>query len=167
MAIFRDVSVDGILRKSIKWSGKSFSKQSSKALDIDKFLFQTGDDIMDTGINITTAPDLISVEKHGIETIGTIELRLYALRTPGEGYISQTSPTYYSSSDTGEESIQKEAHFTRIPVQFVAKPKKDCETVDKASAVRFKRNMEKLRPGKEPWAIFRFHYRLLGSPPHV
>ena len=55
--------------------------------------------------------------------------------------------------------MDETATYSSITPQFAMTFEKDVPALDKTKAAAAQRKMQAKRPGTEPWAIFRFHYR--------
>lgn len=138
------------------------SKKKNKRLDADKFLFKTETgSIVETELFVTKLPADVSIDNKVANCLGTIEARVYVLRRFGDEHALQDKDPYYSvvgeahnpDGDVGCEIIAPEFTITYT---------KDASAHEHGVAARIKRKMNSKRPGHEPWAIFRFHYRSIG-----
>lgn len=161
-----DFVIDGVLRKSVQHIGRSTGGGSfkNKKLDTDKFLFQTGKGVIDTEIIVRELPNDIKILQSEPSAIGTIEMRVSVLRQPNTEH---SSPYYPTSFDVEGDQYDKEK-----PMGFVLLPpdlsmtfqENSKQPLEQRTVKRAKKTMSLTRPGKEIWAIFRFHYRKHGRP---
>ncbi|KAF1950422.1 hypothetical protein CC80DRAFT_241402 [Byssothecium circinans] len=159
MSIFHDVLIDGVLRKSHRYKGKSVSHQASKKYETQIFLYQTASGDRDTEIKVAPLEALVPIQGEGKETVGTIEVRVSVLRAFGEEYSIDGIPTYFKQAKEEEDAEPAALTFKRLAPEFEMIGEENCQTLDKAASNRHRRDMTSKRPGKQPWAIFRFHYR--------
>ncbi|KAH7401836.1 hypothetical protein DE146DRAFT_631127 [Phaeosphaeria sp. MPI-PUGE-AT-0046c] len=161
--IWYDAVIDGVHRKASSYSAKTISHQKNKKLDTEKFMYMTTttDPIetdmivgeMSTGVVITPG--------EMTETIGTIELRIYITRQPSVTYTPRGIEKY-DSLGNGDDEVQR-AEFKAIPPTLQMTFEEDATPMEHAKINREQRKLDDERPGKEPWAIFRFHYRTMES----
>lgn len=189
MFFAHDLIVDGILRKACNKASKAVKQQKSEKLDIDTVLYKTqdgsGTQLLDTTMTIGPASSLIfTQDDHAAENFGTIELHLYVLRTFGtEHALNSDFCTYLDKvdSDDDEEDYteeeeedhelkesrdpkkrREEAAYRSIAPEFRVNFEKNCQEIDMKAANAYRKKLVAKRPCKEPWAIFRFHYRSFG-----
>jgi hypothetical protein len=157
-----DVLVDGVCRKSNAFIGKTVTMQKNKKLDVDKFLFQTNDGIVDSPIKTTSiATDVEFVEK-GPASLGIMELRLYILRRHGDSHALRDVPIYLEQKGDGHDT-ENPVGYSELKPEFTMAYDKESAILDDKDASRNRKKVEAKRPGNEPWAIFRFHYRTRGK----
>jgi hypothetical protein len=153
--------VDGVCRKANSYVGKTVQFQKNKRLDFDSFLIQTSDGIIDTDMSVSTYSAPSRLDKTMSETIGVIELRVYITRQFGIEH-DITDDKFDSVEDSANDNPQSITHKD-IPPHFQMVFEKNCSTLDGFKATREKKKVSAKRPGKEPWTIFRFHYRSKGE----
>ncbi|KAJ8112085.1 hypothetical protein OPT61_g5460 [Boeremia exigua] len=153
LAVTYDVHVDGVCRKTNSTVGKSVQVQKNKKLDVESFLYQTPNGTVDTNILVAPYSGPMSLDKQGPETVGTIDLCVYVTRQFDVEHENNDTCKYDKASEAGL------ATYKDLPPQFQMVCEKNCSTLDAPKANREKKKMYAMRAGKEPWAIFRFHYR--------
>lgn len=162
MTVQYDISIDGVCRKANIYASKTVTNQRTKKIGCEKFLFQTEHGIVDSEIIVRPLPTKIKLQKDASATLGTIELRLSIVRRFGDQHALQDIPPYFDCMDEGydeEKSVGYKELFPDLRMGF----EKDCATLDIRKANAEERKMKAARPGGEPWAIFRFHYRNKGE----
>ncbi|KAJ4347471.1 hypothetical protein N0V95_005392 [Ascochyta clinopodiicola] len=161
-----DFLVDGVCRKAHIYTSKSVQLHKSKKLDFEKFLYQTPDGVIDTDMLVSPRSESVVLGKDAPETIGTMELRVYITRQLGIEHDINGTRKYDKIVDDANIGAQV-ASYKDVAPQFHMTFEKNCSTLDSAKGNRERRKVYAKRPGKEPWAIFRFHYRskesILGS----
>jgi hypothetical protein len=155
--------VDGVLRKSNTFTAKCVSVQKSRKLDIDTFLYKTDADIVDTEMHVTPLSRVITLQGEGPETVGTLELRLYVTRQFNVFHAVNGIDKYHATEGNIEHDTIRTAHFRQIAPQFQMMFEKNSAPLSKREANTEQRKTDARRPGTEPWAIFRFHYRSKGK----
>lgn len=167
MAIGYDVIIDGICRKHHTYLGKQVALQKNKKLDAEQLLFKTNSgEIVDTELLVAKIPADIVVEEEGARGLGAIEVRVYVLRRFGDEHALQDIEPYYAVKEEGHMShavdgnnFDKSVGFTSIAPEFTMTYQKNIAALEGNIVKRVKTKMDKQRPGAEPWAIFRFHFR--------
>ena len=101
------------------------------------------------------------LQEGDLDDIGTIELQICVLRSFGEEHVLCDVPAYYDVKCDGQD-LDSPAGYYKIAPQHMMKFEENCVTLDNRQANKAKRAMNSKRPGAEPWAIFRFHYRSEG-----
>lgn len=135
--------------------------QKSKKLDIDSVLYQTADGVIDTEMSVVPYTGKTNLDKETCETIGTIELRVYITRQfDVEHEIDEACKYDKVQEDLG--SSARVANYKDVPPQYQMTFEKNCSTLEGRKGTAEKKKVHAKRPGKEPWAIFRFHYRTKG-----
>ena len=157
--------VDGVYRKASSYIAKSVHNQKHKKIDTETFLYRTDKGIIDTEMHVAPLSGVTMSRGEGPETIGTMELRLYITRQIGVNHALSNIEKYSSHKGNVEDDADETATYKQIEPTFRMEFEKNCAPLDKAKATREQRKMEVRRPGTEPWAIFRFHYRSKGKPP--
>lgn len=163
MAIASDAVVDGVLRKAISSSARTVHSQKNRIIFIDKFLYKVGEDIIDTDVIVAPISGLAACQRERLETVGTIELRLSITQQLGVHYPLGNVEKYYNTRDVLEKSNPQTGSYKLIPPSFQMMFDKNSTPIDSMRISREQRKMASLRPGAEPWAIFRFHYRSKGK----
>ncbi|PVH95342.1 hypothetical protein DM02DRAFT_477223, partial [Periconia macrospinosa] len=149
-----DVAIDGVLRWARYCQGKTVTCQPFK-IDCDKFLYYNYKDseVFETEAVIKEAPDLNTTHKGQREVVGTVEVRLFMLRKFGDEWSIGDSPTFDDEADPPIPT------FTTVPQDVRVTFKQDSPALDQNKENHIKKIMYRNRPGKKPWAIFRFHLR--------
>ena len=157
--------VDGVCRKANSYVGKSVQVQKKK-LDFETFLYQTLDGVIDTEMSVTPYSGPTTLNKEAVETVGTIELRVYITRQFNVEH--EIDDAYkYDKVKKDADTSNRIATYKDAPPQFEMTFEKNCSKLDGSKGNREKRKVYAKRPGKEPWAIFRFHYRTKGKLYHL
>jgi hypothetical protein len=139
------------------------NNQKSKKLDSGTFLYKSRDGILDTIMAVEPVLGANVVQSNGPGTVGTIELRLYITRQLGvQHHLSNVKKYYHTSGNIEDEELQTSI-YKLLPPTFQMAFEKNSAVLDDRTANREKRRMDTTRPGTEPWAIFRFHYRSKGG----
>jgi len=163
LAIAWDGLVDGVLRGANNWYGKAVSRQTCRKFGFDRFLYEVDGDVLETVMKADPASGMKTSQEDTPETLGTIELRLYVLRKFGEEHAIDNVRVYHSQKNADDQNGQEKVTlFKTIAPDLKMVFEEDCAALEVKEANRHKAKLEKLRPGKEPWAIFRFHYRTKG-----
>jgi hypothetical protein len=137
--------------------------QKSKKLDSGTFLFKSKTGILDTAIVAETILGTSATQSQGMETIGTIELRLYITRQIGVYHTLNNVERYYNTRGNIEDEELHTSTYKQVPPTLQMRFEKNSAVLDNVTANREMRKMDGKRPGTEPWAIFRFHYRSAGE----
>lgn len=161
LAVAYDCIVDGVCRKANAYAGKSVQLQKNKKLDVESFLYQTPDGVIDTQMSVTPYAGTSILSKESPETIGTVEIRVYITRQFDVEHTIDNASTY-DNVDEGSEPASSVADYKDVPPQFQMTFEKNCSTLETGKSKREKKKVYAKRPGTEPWAIFRFHYRTKG-----
>lgn len=162
MTVAHDFVVDGVCRKANSYTGKSVQVLKHKKLDFDKLLYQTTDGVIDTDVFVSPHSGPVVLDKDAQETIGTIELHVYITRQFGVEHEVDTGRKYDKVKDN-RDTVTQVVSYKDVPPQFHLTFEKNCSTLDNAKGNRERRKVYGKRPGSEPWAIFRFHYRSKGK----
>lgn len=145
--------------------------QKGVKLDFEEALYQTDDGmgVLDTQMKVVPVSGYNFAQDDELETIGTIEVRLYVLRTFGaEQPLDPDTVTYLDDSDnedTEEEQHKKATYRTTTP-EYMIQFEKNVQELHGKNSKAWMKKLHANRPSKEPWAIFRFHYRSKGTCPH-
>ncbi|KAI4663576.1 uncharacterized protein J4E78_003992 [Alternaria triticimaculans] len=162
LAVAYDTFVDGILRKAGSHVAKSVILHNRK-LDTETFLCKTSKGIIDTDITVTPLEHAVTIQNDAPETTGTIELRLYITRQLGDWHeIGKVKKYYAHESDMKDRDtggIEQKVGYNRIAPIFRMSFEKDTTPLEDNQSKIYQRRADAKRPGTEPWAIFRFHYR--------
>ncbi|KAF1845751.1 uncharacterized protein K460DRAFT_355525 [Cucurbitaria berberidis CBS 394.84] len=159
LTIAYDAVVDGVFRKANFYAARTVHIQKKK-IDVESFLCKTDKGIIDT--QMLVAPISARITSQGgpqAETIGTLELRLYITRQLNVFHSVESAETYYAPTGILEDVTQQTASYKQIAPTFQMEFEQNCAPLGKLKSTREQRNMNAPRPGTEPWAIFRFHYR--------
>lgn len=154
--------VDGVCRKANSYAGKSVQVQKNKKLDVETFLYQASDGVIDTQMSVAPYTGTTILNKEAPETIGTIELRVYITRQFDVEHVIEDACTYDKVKENSDASTAV-ANYKDVPAQYQMIFEKNCSTLDAPKGNREKKRVHAKRPGREPWAIFRFHYRTKGE----
>ena len=165
-----DIYVDGVCRRSKSTSGKSITRRSEK-LDCINWLVKTEGGVVETECEVTALPEeKLNEGDEDVERcphVGTIEVRLYVLRRIGETHPFQLQEqTNFYFDEEEDEYMAPEEGSAKIPAQTYLRFEKNSTVLDKIQANRYQKHARSKRPGKEEWAIFRFHYRSKGKSVH-
>ena len=159
MAISHDALVDGTLRKANSFVAKTVSYQKHKRFDIDKFLYKTEKGILDTNIEANPLLGVTVIQSDAPETVGTMELRLHITRQLDAFHDIGDVRTYEVDTDANGKVAGHTAIYKILPPSLRMTFEKNCRPLEAQDAYREQRRLNTRRPGTEPWAIFRFHYR--------
>jgi hypothetical protein len=165
LVIAYDAVIDGVHRKASSYIAKTVNFQKKKNIYIDSFLYKTGEDIIDTAMLAAPISGMTATLEEGIETIGTVELRLYVTRQLGFSHTLDHVDKYDSTNGNDEDEILRVATYKLLPPTLQMTFEKDMKPLEGRQLNQEKRKMEARRPGTEPWATFRFHYRSKGKCP--
>jgi hypothetical protein len=158
-----DAVIDGVLRKSASSAARTVHHQKHKKLDTETFLYKSGQDTIDTDMLVGSLSGVTATQGEGKETIGTMELRLYITRQIGVDHTSEKFDNYTCVSDNVEDDGPRSATYKLVAPTFQMTFEKNAAALDTPKLNRQLRMMNAKRPGTEPWAIFRFHYRSKGK----
>jgi hypothetical protein len=136
-------------------------QNQKKKLDVDSFLYQTSDGVIDTEMSVVPYTGTTNLDKQLCETIGTIELRVYITRQFDVEYEDDDTCKYDKVQES--DSSARVATYKDVPPQYQMTFEKNCSTLESRKGNAEKKKVHAKRPGKEPWAIFRFHYRAKGT----
>jgi hypothetical protein len=154
--------VDGVHRKASFYNAKSVHSQKHKKIHTETFLYKVDNGIIDTEISVTSLSGVKLLQGEGPETIGTMELRLFITRQLGDSHALNDIQTYSTHTGHVEGEEDKITTYKQIEPKFCMGFDKDSALLDKHRTMREQSKMGARRPGTEPWAIFRFHYRSKG-----
>lgn len=160
--IWCDAIVDGILRKANTYSAKGVTYLKKKKMDTEQFMYKITDtNFIDTDMLVDQiTPGVITTPGDMTETIGTIELRMYVTRELKVNHTPRGIEKYYNTSDS--DDVQRtEFRMIRPTLQMIFQ--QDSALLEATKIRREQQRVDAARPGKEPWAIFRFHYRTIGK----
>ncbi|KAF2178595.1 hypothetical protein K469DRAFT_754436 [Zopfia rhizophila CBS 207.26] len=139
-------------------TAKSVRTYRSKS-DLDKFLFQSGNDVREAELLVKAIASDIVPQENGKETIGTIEVELSVFRRFGDGHALRDIEMYYEVQDLGPELRETVGYKTVPPNLQITYDLSKAATLIKGTATRRHKLYGEKRPGSEAWAVFRFHYR--------
>ncbi|CAI6342032.1 unnamed protein product [Periconia digitata] len=171
VAISYDVAIDGILRKAKHFEPKHVGRTNMK-VDCDKFWYKKDKAIIETDAVVEVEPDLNVTQKDQPETIGTIDIRLFMGRKLGDTCSVGNNRTYYNDgmdidledpNTDGNETPLSPITYRNIAQDVKILFNRDCAALDSRAVTRNRTNTDKKRPGKVPWAVFRFHLRSLDA----
>jgi hypothetical protein len=162
MVVAYDALIDGVYRKASSYIAKAVSNQRNKKLDIESFLYNTKTGIAETSIHVAPLSGVMMTRGEGLETVGTIELRLYVTRQLGVSH-ALGSVEDYSKDKSNDDELAEIVIYRQVEPFFRMVLEKNCAPLEKTRSTREQTKMSARRPGTEPWAIFRFHYRSEGK----
>jgi hypothetical protein len=114
-------------------------------------------------MKVSPASEINAIQGAGRETVGTIELRLYVDRGLDEKHSIGNIRTYYNMEEKTTDERNDVVNYKTIKPDSKMTFEGDCSVLEMGKLKKFKTAMDAKRPGKEPWAIFRFHYRSRGK----
>jgi hypothetical protein len=162
-----DTIVDGVLRKANSYAAKAVSFQNKRKIETVKFLYKTTKGIIDTDITVAPLLGFATTQNNDPETIGTLELRLYITRQLGTWHDVGEVKKYFtvggSIGDKQTGSMEQKASYKVIPPTFRMSFETNAALLEDRQPSLQQRKVDAKRPGTEPWAIFRFHYRSQGE----
>ncbi|CAN9176931.1 unnamed protein product [Alternaria alternata] len=163
LAVAWDTIVDGVLRKANSYAAKAVSFQHKRKIETVKFLYKTTKGIIDTDITVAPLLGFATTQNNDPETIGTLELRLYITRQLGTWHDIGEVKKYFtvggSIGDKQTGSMEQKVSYKVIPPTFEMSFETNAALLEDRQPSLQQRKMDAKRPGTEPWAIFRFHYR--------
>jgi hypothetical protein len=163
LAVAYDAVVDGVHRKAHSTIAKTVHNQKNKKLDTGTFLYKSNEGIIDTEMLVSPLSGVNATQGHSMETIGTLELRLHITRQLDVKHTLSTTQRYYNISGSIEDEEPRTISYKLLPPTFRMTFERNAALLDNVNANREKRRIDATRPGTEPWAIFRFHYRSKGE----
>jgi hypothetical protein len=164
MAIAYDAIVDGVLRKASSYTAKNVHHHKNKKVDAGKFLYKSGQDTIDTDMLVAPISGMTAILGEEKDTIGTIEFRLYVTRQLGVTHTPIGLRKYDSIGANFEDDEEpRSATYKLMAPTLHMAFEKNVAPLKNTRVRREHRNMDSKRPGTEPWAIFRFHYRSKGN----
>jgi len=159
--------VDGVLRKANSYAAKVVSFQNKRKIETVKFLYKTTKGIIDTDITVAPLLGFATTQNNDPETIGTLELRLYITRQLGTWHDIGEVKKYFtvggSIGDKQTGSMEQKVSYKVIPPTFGMSFETNAALLEDRQPSLQQRKVDAKRPGTEPWAIFRFHYRSQGE----
>jgi hypothetical protein len=145
---------------TLSFSGKHVACQKSKNLGADTYLFTTIDGVVESSLVVEALPSATVLQEDAKAIVGTIEMRVYVLRRFGDHHMPQDLPKYHESVWKGtRRKADDPVGYTTIEPDFVLTAEEDLAAIETRLANKYRKAMDGARPGLEPWAIFRFHYR--------
>ncbi|CAA9962332.1 hypothetical protein PTMSG1_05708 [Pyrenophora teres f. maculata] len=156
LAITHDILIDGTIRKTHHYMAKTVSQQKQKKLEFGRFLYATEKGVLDTVITAAQLQCIKSTQSDAPETIGTIELQLHVVRQLD---VFHTMEGLCNYDDDTKNKDKAAANYKLIAPSLQMNPEKNCRLLEPQETQREQRRLHSRRPGTEPWAIFRFHYR--------
>ncbi|RYN17265.1 hypothetical protein AA0113_g11986 [Alternaria arborescens] len=163
LAVAWDTIVDGVLRKANSYAAKAVSFQHKRKIETVKFLYKTTKGIIDTDITVAPLLGFATTQNNDPETIGTLELRLYITRQLGTWHDIGEVKKYFtvggSIGDKQTGSMEQKVSYKVIPPTFEMSFEMNAALLEDRQPNLQQRKVDAKRPGTEPWAIFRFHYR--------
>jgi len=100
-----------------------------------------------------------SIQSNAPETIGTIELQLCVTRQLDVFHNMRPVRTYDTNAKDKNKGAGQTTNYKILPPSLQMTFEKNCRPLEAQDAQREQRRLNIRRPGTEPWAIFRFHYR--------
>lgn len=127
-------------------------------------MYKAGKDVIDTEMLVAPISGVTASLGEGKETVDTIELRLYVTRQLGVTHAPVRYGKYDSISENAEDDeVPRSATYKLIAPTCQMDFEKNSAPLDDGEVKREQRKRNLKRPGTEPWAIFRFHYRSKGN----
>jgi hypothetical protein len=166
LKIAYDVVVDGTLRASNFYLAKAVTCLKGRKFGFDNFLYQKGKGILETAMKVSLADPGLATKGEGQETLGTVEVRLYVLRRFGEEHDIEGLRIYDDTEEKAENNDsdqKKDATYNIIEPDLTMVFEEDCVSLGTKGMKAQRSKVSKPRPGKAPWAVFRFHYRTKGK----
>ncbi|KAF9730611.1 hypothetical protein PMIN03_009411 [Paraphaeosphaeria minitans] len=161
LSVHWDLHVDGVLRKANNMISKTVKPQKAIKLDVEEALYLRNDGLGKTKL-LETEMKIVPISGYSctenafhLETVGTIEVRLYVLRTFGAELARDNFITYLNDGDM----CQKKAFYNDIAPNYMIGFETNVPELEKKTANVWNKKLNMKRPSKDPWAIFRFHYR--------
>lgn len=130
---------------------------------METFLYKTDKGLIDTTISVAPLSEVSVSQGETLETIGTVELRLYVTRQLNVSHTIGSVQKYDSPSPAIQDRAEQTASYKQIAPSYQMTFEPNCAPLEKSKSTREQRKMTVPRPGTEPWAIFRFHYRSKGE----
>ncbi|EUC36805.1 hypothetical protein COCCADRAFT_33810 [Bipolaris zeicola 26-R-13] len=184
-----DAFMDGIHRKCYFYGARAVRFQKGKKIEIDKFLFKTEDGFIDSQMVVSTldmpttqsdSPETIGTMELRLcctrrmsvshEVKGIKQYYTKDNQKPGnedndtsnsEG--SETSDNEdnqkLGNSKKGNEKTNQIVSYRQIAPTSRLEIVRDSAPISEQAVASYYNKMISSRPGEEPWAIFRFHYR--------
>jgi hypothetical protein len=165
LVIAYDAVVDGVHRKASSYIAKAVNHQKNKKLNTESFLYNTKIGIAETAIHVAPLSGVTTSKGEDLETIGTIELRLYVTRQLGVSHTLSNVENCFTDKSNTEDAVTKRTIYQQIEPTFRMVFEENCSSLENNKLTREQRRMAARRPGTEPWAVFRFHYRSKGKRP--
>lgn len=137
--------------------------QRGRKIDTEKFLYKIEKGIVDTDMVVGPLIGVTTTQGDGTETIGTLELRLYVTRQLDVSHSLGDIKKYSNAGGNIEDDDAQLAIYRQIHPSFLMRFDQNSELLIKAKNSREQTRLDAKRPGTEPWAIFRFHYRSEGQ----
>lgn len=147
------------MRKAVSSSARTVYNQKNKKIEVDTFLYNTGKGPIDTAMLVAPIADCTLSQGEDLETIGTVELRLYITRQLDVFHTITSNNTY----DVPENQGKRSANYRMIRPTLQMEFEQNCGLLERSKLVRENNKLKLPRPGTEPWAIFCFHYRNKGE----
>jgi hypothetical protein len=159
-----DAVVDGVHRKAVSHRAKSVHPHRAKKLEAETFLYKIPQGIIDTHMVVAPLSGATPSQDEATETVGTIELRLYITRQLGVDYAPAEVETYNRVGKADENGSDRPATFKLIYPTFHMAFEENSAPLDDQKSNTLLDKLDSKRPGTQPWAIFRFHYRSQSEP---
>jgi hypothetical protein len=153
--------VDGVVRKAVSTSTQTVKHQKIK-IEANTFLFLTEQGTLDTVMLVGSIANTQLFQGDLYETIGTIELRLYVTRQINVSHPASASASGSKAYDAVDQSKGSASYKEIRPSLQMEFEQNGVVPLDKSKAMRKQKMLKSCRPGTEPWATFRFHYRNKG-----
>jgi hypothetical protein len=166
LKIAYDVVVDGTLRASNFYLAKAVTCLKGRKFGFDNFLYQKGKGILETAMKVSVVAPGLATKSEGQETLGTVEVRLYVLRRFGEEHDIEGLRIYDDTeekADNNDSDQKKQVTYHTIEPDLTMAFEEDCVSLGTKGMKAQRSKVSKPRPGKAPWAVFRFHYRTKGQ----
>ncbi|OAL53333.1 hypothetical protein IQ07DRAFT_597652 [Pyrenochaeta sp. DS3sAY3a] len=150
--------VDGVVRKAVSTTTQTVKHQKKK-IKTNTFLLLTEKGTVYAAMFVEPLTNTQLFEGDGYETIGTIELRLYVTRRLHVSHSASASASGRMAYNAVDQSNDA-ANYRKIrPTLQMGFKQNGVVPLDESEAKREDNKLKSERPGTEPWAIIRFHYR--------
>ncbi|KAF2281026.1 uncharacterized protein EI97DRAFT_18651 [Westerdykella ornata] len=154
--IHSDIYIDGVYRKAVTFNGKTVTFQKSRDLGSHTYLFKLPDDtLVDSEVMVERVN--INAEEKSSLSIGTIEIRVWVLRRAGDETKFSPPRTFDTCEGTGRTTLP--VGYKTIRPELAMSFDENNSPLLSHLVSRQRKLLSASRPGTEPWAIFRFHYR--------
>lgn len=136
LTIAHDAVVDGVYRRGNVYIPKKAQVLKNRKIDTGTFLHKTKQGVVDTIMSVAPLSGLTATQGRGLETIGTLELRLYVTRQLNVTYAAGSIKKYSSIGGNIEDEESQSAIYQLIPPSFQMAFEEDAEALESAKANR-------------------------------